>query len=411
MIRTLCSSRSGSGAACSCSGVSSARASRSSLAPISVAQPIFASGIVLLLVLSHFVLHDHLRKVEWSALADDRGRPRPSRPFGRHPRRPRRGEQSTSAHFLLVAIPTAAAGSSSSSWPTAAHNTGRVKQLRAPLFGLAAGLLYGVAGLGLKSASTYVQRYGLFGSVPHLLVSPELYVLAVAMATGLVLFQTGLQRCSASVVSPVNIVTSIAYVIAVGTVLFNERLPTAAGPRACGWPGSPASWPALSPSRPPGGKSEHETALDEQSLDRADKLRSAEAQPVDVGVRGPRSLPSRSRRLADSREAREVKLTWRAPGCGRDLQPPRAAPRPRRRRGPDSSTTTSSINGVHPGGSPVGDKGDHPDDRRPHPGRVPREEKGACPRGEHLRARSGPEPTRSRRPVAAGVPRLRPARR
>jgi hypothetical protein len=95
---------------------------------------------------------------------------------------------------------------------------------------VAAGLLYGVAGLGLKSAATFVQRYGLVRSVPHLLVSPYLYLLGVAMATGLVLFQTGLQRCSASVVSPVNIVTSTTYVIAVGTVLFNEHLPTSPGP-------------------------------------------------------------------------------------------------------------------------------------------------------------------------------------
>ena len=62
-----------------------------------------------------------------------------------------------------------------------------------------------------------------------MVTSPDLYVLAVTMATGLVLFQTGLQRCSAAVVSPVNIVTSTAYVIAVGTVLFNEHLPTSAG--------------------------------------------------------------------------------------------------------------------------------------------------------------------------------------
>ena len=108
----------------------------------------------------------------------------------------------------------------------------RVRQLRGPLFGVAAGLLYGVAGLGLKSAATFVQHWGLIGSIPHLLASPDLYVLAVTMATGLVLFQTGLQRCSAAVVSPVNIVTSTTYVIAVGTVLFNEHLPPSAGPLA-----------------------------------------------------------------------------------------------------------------------------------------------------------------------------------
>lgn len=238
-----------------------------SLAPISVAQPIFASGIVLLLVLSHFVLHDHLKRVEWFALAVivtalvvlglsidthvDRA-----------------GASVRLLDFLLAAVPTAAVGLTVFVLADRAHGSGqRLRQLRAPLFGLAAGLLYGVAGLGLKSASTYVQKYGLFGSVPHLLVSPELYVLAVAMGTGLVLFQTGLQRCSASVVSPVNIVTSTAYVIAVGTVLFHEHLPNSAGPlslRLAGFAGVVAGLVTLAAA---GGKNVPTPTAPEQVLD------------------------------------------------------------------------------------------------------------------------------------------------
>ncbi|MGA3216211.1 MAG: DMT family transporter [Acidimicrobiales bacterium] len=230
MIRTLCSSAQwlwGCGLLLGglvCQGLAL------SLAPISVVQPIFASGIVLLLVLSHFVLRDPLLRVEWCALAvivlalvllglsvdtrvDHAGGPAPL------------------LYFLFAAIPTAAVGLAVFVMADRAHgSTRRLRQLRGPLFGISAGLLYGVAGLGLKSAATFVQRWGLIGSVPHLLVSPELYLLAVSMATGLVLFQTGLQRCSAAVVSPVNIVTSTTYVIAVGTVLFNEHLPTSPGP-------------------------------------------------------------------------------------------------------------------------------------------------------------------------------------
>lgn len=230
MLRTLCASPQWLwGCACLLGGLV-CQGLALSLAPISVAQPIFASGIVLLLVLSHFVLHDRLRRVEWAALAtivvalvllgmsidarvDHAGGP------------PRL------AYFLAAAIPTSAVGLAVFMVADRAHNSQRrLRQLRGPLFGVAAGLLYGVAGLGLKSAATYVQRWGLVGSIPHLVVSPDLYVLAVTMATGLVLFQTGLQRCSASVVSPVNIVTSTAYVIAVGTILFNEHLPTSAVP-------------------------------------------------------------------------------------------------------------------------------------------------------------------------------------
>ena len=176
MIRTLCSSSQWLWGCLLLLGGLVCQGLALSLAPISVAQPIFASGIVLLLVLSHFVLHDHLRKVEWSALATivvalvllglsvdthvDRAGATVHLgllPAGGDPDRGRRALRLRRGR------------------PRPQHGR-RVKQLRAPLFGLAAGLLYGVAGLGLKSASTYVQRYGLFGSVPHLLVSPELYV-------------------------------------------------------------------------------------------------------------------------------------------------------------------------------------------------------------------------------------------
>jgi len=230
MLRTLCSSQQWLwGCACLLGGLV-CQGLALSLAPISVAQPIFASGIVLLLVLSHFVLHDRLRPMEWSALATIvialvlLG-------LSIDTRVDHAGGPARLLYFLLAAIPTSAVGLAIFVIADRAHSSERrFRRLRAPLFGVAAGLLYGVAGLGLKSAATYVQRWGLLGSVPHLVSSPDLYVLAVTMVTGLVLFQTGLQRCSASVVSPVNIVTSTAYVIAVGTVLFNEHLPTSAGP-------------------------------------------------------------------------------------------------------------------------------------------------------------------------------------
>jgi drug/metabolite transporter (DMT)-like permease len=230
MIRTLCASPQWLWGCCLLLGGLVCQGLALSLAPISVAQPIFASGIVLLLVLSHFVLHDRLRRVEWLALATIvvalvlLG-------LSIDTRVDHAGGPASLPYLLLAAIPTSAVGLALFVVADRAHRSRRrIRYLRAPLFGVSAGLLYGVAGLGLKSAATFVQRWGLIGSVPHLVTSPDLYLLAVSMATGLVLFQTGLQRCSASVVSPVNIVTSTSYVIAVGTLLFNEHLPTSAGP-------------------------------------------------------------------------------------------------------------------------------------------------------------------------------------
>jgi len=200
-----------------------------SLAPISVAQPIFASGIVLLLVLSHFVLHDRLGRVEWLGvttvvvalvvlgLSID-------------PRVDRAGGPASFLDLSLAAIPTCAVALAVFAVADWTHTSARsMRRMRAPLFGIAAGLFYGVAGLGLKSSATFVQRRGLVGAIPRLLTSPGLYLLAVTIVIGLLLFQTGLQRCSASVLAPVNVVTSSSYVIGVGTVLFNEHLPSDVG--------------------------------------------------------------------------------------------------------------------------------------------------------------------------------------
>jgi len=201
-----------------------------SLAPLSVAQPIFASGIVFLLVLSHFVLHDRLGRMQWVGLATIvvalvlLG-------LSIDPHVDRAGGSAKLTDLGIAAVVTCAVAIGAF---VAAERADRsrswARRLRAPLFGIAAGLFYGVAGLGLKSASTFVQRRGVIGAVPYVLTSPGIYLLAVACAVGLLLYQTGLQRCSASVVAPVNLVTSSTYVIAVGTVLFAERLPTASTP-------------------------------------------------------------------------------------------------------------------------------------------------------------------------------------
>ena len=282
MIRTLCASSQWLWGCALLLGGLVCQGLALTLAPISVVQPIFASGIVLLLVLSHFVLHDRLRSVEWFALAlivvalvllgmsidarvDHAGGP------------------ANLTDLLLAAIPTAVVGLTVFEVADRAHGSGRLRQLRAPLFGLAAGLLYGVAGLGLKSAATFVQRYGLVGSIRHLVVSPDLYLLAISMAMGLVLFQTGLQRCAASVVSPVNIVTSTTYVIAVGTVLFNEHLPSSPGPlglRIAGFAGVVAGLVTLAAA---GEKTQVPKASpSDDGPPSAEESGSAQVQPVDV---------------------------------------------------------------------------------------------------------------------------------
>ena len=103
---------------------------------------------------------------------DHRGRPGPARSVDRHSCGPRR-RPCAPAYLLLAAIPTSAVGLAVFVVADRADRSwSRIRQLRGPLFGVAAGLLYGVAGLGLKSAATFVQRW-LIGSIPHLVTSPS----------------------------------------------------------------------------------------------------------------------------------------------------------------------------------------------------------------------------------------------
>jgi drug/metabolite transporter (DMT)-like permease len=194
-----------------------------SLIPISIVQPIFVSGVVLLLVLSHLSLGEHLGRREWGGVGavavalllislsvDSRS--------------DTAGTKGTIVGILITGVPTVAVAL----WLFGGADRmedGARSHLRAPLYGLASGLVYGVASLATKAVSSQLQTEGLVRGVPHVLASPYVYLLGASSAGGLLLFQTALQRCPASIVVPVSNVISSAYVVAAGTVLFGEHLP------------------------------------------------------------------------------------------------------------------------------------------------------------------------------------------
>ncbi len=95
-------------------------------------------------------------------------------------------------------------------------------------YGLAAGLLYGVATLAIKALSgTIFHRSGpVSGLVLAVLGSPYPYLTVACSAVALLIFQTGLQRCRVSIVGPVSNITGSVFFLVAGTWLFGERLPS-----------------------------------------------------------------------------------------------------------------------------------------------------------------------------------------
>ena len=191
-------------------------------APVTVVQPVIASGVAIVLVLSRIVLRERLGRGEYAcvgvmavsvillALSADGAAAV--------------GFAVSGPRMAAVAIPTCLAALAAAS----AAGSGPRKHARPATgvsYGVATGLLYGVAALAIKALSGTLRHAHGTGAVSAVLSSPYLYVMAACSAAGLLLFQTALQRCRISIVAPVSNVLGSIYFMVAGTWLFHERLP------------------------------------------------------------------------------------------------------------------------------------------------------------------------------------------
>lgn len=198
-----------------------------SKAPVSVVQPVLGSGVVILLVLSRVVLRETLGRLELacvlamaaaivlialSAVGVDG----------------RVGHQASGPALTVVA---AAAVVVAVLLGTSALRPGPAGRHRQPSVGVSyavsSGLLYGVATLGLKALSGVLRSSGgsASGLIGAVVASPYPYLTFGCSAVGMLIFQTGLQRCRVSIVGPVSNITGSVFFIVAGTWLFGEHLP------------------------------------------------------------------------------------------------------------------------------------------------------------------------------------------
>jgi drug/metabolite transporter (DMT)-like permease len=198
-----------------------------SLASISVVQAVAPTGPILLLVLSHIFLGDRLRHAEYFGIAALvmalclLG-------FSLDSRSDRATGSASLSALLVVSGITICVSVLCFAVAGQLHGSDRhSKRLRAPLYGLAAGLLYGCAALDTKSMSTLLQRWGVIAAVPRILSSATFYMFLVTAMLGFLIFQMALQRSTTSVFVPVSSVLSTAYFLIVGDALFHEHLPAA----------------------------------------------------------------------------------------------------------------------------------------------------------------------------------------
>jgi drug/metabolite transporter (DMT)-like permease len=197
--------------------------------PVSIVQPLLASGVVLVLVLSRLVLHERLGGGEaWGAGAIALSVVLLA--LSAAGTRAEAGHYASPEWMAAVMVPSVVAGI------LVAGSSLRVRTRRhaAPVtgvcFGIGTGLLYGVASLAIKALSGILTgHHTALGIVAGVASSPYFYVLGACLAVAMLLFQAALQACRASIVVPVSAVTSSVYFVIAGTWLFHEHLPASPG--------------------------------------------------------------------------------------------------------------------------------------------------------------------------------------
>jgi drug/metabolite transporter (DMT)-like permease len=194
-------------------------------APVTLVQPVIAGGVAIVLVLSRLVLRERLGRGQYAcvafmalsvvllALSAD-GTPAEV------------GHEVSGVRLAAVAVASCLLALFAAA---SALGAGARKHRPPPSgvsYGIATGLLYGVAALAIKALSgALLHGHGITGTAVALLSSPYLYLMAACSAAGLLLFQTALQRCRISIVAPVSNVLGSIYFLVAGTWLFHERLP------------------------------------------------------------------------------------------------------------------------------------------------------------------------------------------
>ncbi|UNO42225.1 DMT family transporter [Streptomyces sp. MST-110588] len=193
--------------------------------PIAAAQGIFVSGLVLLLLLSSLVLGERTSGRERQGIAaillalgmviaslQGNGAASVTRTAETGP-------------LLAVTLPSLAAGL----WLYGATERRARRRHRQPptgvAYGVAVGLLYGVSSLAIKGVSGMLTTHDLGNAALALFTSPYPYLLVFTGASGLVLSQTALQRCRASLIVPVCTTVTCVFTVACGTAAFGEPLP------------------------------------------------------------------------------------------------------------------------------------------------------------------------------------------
>ena len=198
-----------------------------SLEPLTVAQPLQASGIVVTILFSRLMLHERLGRAEFTCIGVIAVAAVLLGLSSGHGSGTGAGTHAAGAAIALAALPACLLV------PVIYYRAQRAGRPRhryratGVSYACCAGLVYGFAGVALKalSAAVFATPHSRGALLAAAITSPYLYAMLVSSAIGMCLFQVALQRSPVSIVMPISLVIGTGYLVVIGSWLFHERLP------------------------------------------------------------------------------------------------------------------------------------------------------------------------------------------
>jgi len=198
-----------------------------SLEPLTVAQPLQASGVVVTILFSRMLLHERLGRAELTCIGVIAAAAVLLSLSSGHGSGTEAGTHAAGAAIAAAAVPACLAVPVIYYCALRASRRRHRRQVTGVSYACCAGLVYGFAGVALKalSAAIFAAPHSRAGLLAAALASPYLYAMLASSAIGMCLFQVALQRSPASIVMPISLVISTGYLVIIGSWLFHERLP------------------------------------------------------------------------------------------------------------------------------------------------------------------------------------------
>ncbi|MFV2173658.1 DMT family transporter [Actinomadura sp. LOL_016] len=203
-----------------------------SLLPLTVAQPIFAVGLVLLVAYAVWFLDERLAPREWASMAlfvlatvliglsaGPAGEPVADATL----------LGTLAAPWPMLALCVPAFVIAALVWLVGDRKAGgrHARRLSGVAYGIGAGACAGLAEAGIRGIAIV---HADTGDLRAVLESPYPYLTLGFAAIALGQLQVALQRCRVAIVAAVLTVIGRLYLIVSGTVLFDEEWPSEAGP-------------------------------------------------------------------------------------------------------------------------------------------------------------------------------------